>query len=718
MLCRRLALSVLGLLFLAECPGPRGEGASSSSGAPVVLISVDTLRADHLPAYGYRKVETPALDALRRDSVLFENAYTHAPLTLPAHASIFTGRLPAEHGIRDNAGYRLRPAVETLAELLKTSGYSTGGAVSSIVLSRASGVSRGFDFYDDAIEPTAPGQGAGELRRAGAETVRALTAWLRGVSRKPFFAFLHLYEPHAPYEPPEPFRSRYVSAPYDGEIAAADAVVGSFLNFLKREGLYDRCLIVFLSDHGEGLGEHGEDEHGIFLYREALHVPLFVKLPGASRSGTSVARAVGLDQVLPTLAQAVGLKLPESLASRRSLLAAEIPGEPASRVFSETLFPRLNCGWSDLSSLIDADWHFIDAPHPEIYDVKGDPGETRNLFAARPPSLRALKLELTKISRSFEKPDDVDAEQRAKLASLGYLSAGASTTGGMLPDPKDKIGTYREMKRAFALLDAQKNEEALRLLRKILGENPGMLDLWSLCAQALLTLGRRDEAAAALKQGLDPAPASATPAFLRGADLYVRMGRLDDALRQAERAAAGGDPKADLVLAQIHLARHELPRAEAVARKAIESSAFPRIPTLVLARVELARGDAAAALSTLDRAARVSGERSLAPLVTLHQVRGEALQSLRRPKESEAEYREEVRLFPRNGDAWSALALLIRAERGLAKCRLVLEEMVAANPTPVYFDKAARTLAALGDREGTEDWRRRGRARFPGDPRF
>src|SRR5262245_132573 len=310
-----LAGATLCLAF--ACGGANGSG--SAAGAPVVVISVDTLRADHLPAYGYRGVATPGLDALRKDSVLFENAYSHVPLTLPSHTTIFTGLLPPQNGVRDNLGYALGPGPATLASWLKAKGYATGGAVSSIVLSHATGVSRGFDFYEDGIEPAKASQTISRVQRNGAETAALLTEWMRAHDKGPFFAFLHLFEPHSPYEPPEPFKSRY-ALPYDGEIARADDIVGVFLAGLKERGLYDRALIVFLSDHGEGLNDHGEDEHGVLLYREAIHVPLMVKLPGNRRAGETVAAPVALVDVFPTIVEGVGISPPAGLPGRSLLM--------------------------------------------------------------------------------------------------------------------------------------------------------------------------------------------------------------------------------------------------------------------------------------------------------------------------------------------------------------------------------------------------------------
>src|SRR5262245_7225666 len=310
-----LALMIVGAALLLAVPSCRPQDGRVSRGAPVILISVDTLRADHLPADGYRAAETPNLDALRKDSVLFENAYSQVPLTLPSHTTIFTGLLPPQHGVRDNLGYALSDGPPTLAGYLKQRGYSTGGAVSSIVLSHVTGVGRGFDFYEDTVEPDRISQTLSRVQRHGNETAALLSDWIGPHADQPFFAFLHLFEPHTPYEPPEPYKSRYKLA-YDGEIARADEIVGTFLKYLKDQEVYDRALLIFLSGHGEGLNDHGEDEHGVLLYREAIHVPLMIKFPKARRAGESVAEPVALTDVFPTVAEAAGLPVPPGLAGR------------------------------------------------------------------------------------------------------------------------------------------------------------------------------------------------------------------------------------------------------------------------------------------------------------------------------------------------------------------------------------------------------------------
>ena len=320
-LAAAVAVALLAILGIPSC---RKDDGLVFRGAPVVIISVDTLRADHLPAYGYRGVETPNLDALRKDAVLFENAYSHVPLTLPSHTSLFTGLLPPQHGVRDNLGYALSTGPATLAGYLKSRGYATGAAVSSIVLSHVTGVGRGFDFYEDTVEPDRISQTLSRVQRHGNETAALLSDWIGPHADQPFLAFLHLFEPHTPYEPPEPFASRY-KLPYDGEIARADEIVGGFLKYLKDQDVYDRALIVFLSDHGEGLNDHGEDEHGVLLYREAIHVPLMVKFPRSRRAGESVSAPVALTDVFPTVAEVTGAPVPAGLAGHS--LTATLPAK-------------------------------------------------------------------------------------------------------------------------------------------------------------------------------------------------------------------------------------------------------------------------------------------------------------------------------------------------------------------------------------------------------
>ncbi|MFN2633299.1 MAG: sulfatase-like hydrolase/transferase [Thermoanaerobaculia bacterium] len=690
--------------------------------APVILISIDTLRSDHLPFYGYAGVETPALSALRKDSVLFERAYSHAPLTLPSHASILTGRVPADHGIHDNLGYRLRKDIPTLAELLKKAGYATGAAVSCFVLKGVSGIGRGFDFYDDNVDAAEGGVSLGRVQRQGDETEKQLAVWLAATAAdRPVFAFLHLYEPHTPYEAPEPFQSRYKDRPYDGEIAAADAIVGRFLSLLKERGLYDKALIVFLSDHGEGLGEHGEAEHGMFLYRETLQVPLLVKLPGGLRAGMSVTAPVALSDVFTTVGRAVrlpGFEVPAGTESLLDLAAGAAP--PARRIPSETFFPRIHFGWSDLSSLLDGRWHYIEAPKPEIYDLVADPAEKINRIADKPDAIRSLRAELLKKKPSYETPADVDQEARKKLTSLGYLSAGPSSMPGTLDDPKDRIGTFEELRRGLGEFTLGNAQQAHAVFSKLLAQNPRMLDLWDMDSKALLQLGRSEEALAALKKTVDLAPEAARAPYLTEvANLCLQLGKWDEGARHAGALRALGDPAAEDIAARAALGRGDLAAAEVAARSGLErgtGKAQVRA-CLVLGRIAILRGDLATATSFADQAQQLSAGDKLAQS-GLHMLRGDVLARAGRAPEAEKEFLEELRLYPDRMDARVSLAALYASLNQRTDARRVVIELVSRQPTPEAFILGMRTFHATEDRQGEIQLRREARRLFPSDPRF
>lgn len=497
--------------------------------SPVVVISVDTLRADHLPVYGYRGVQTPAIDAIARDSIIFENAYSNVPLTLPSHAALLTGLLPFENGVRDNIGFRLAPAHRSLATLLRSASYATGAAVSSYVLRADRGLAAGFDYYDDSM-PDNPTR-----ERAGMESAAALAKWGGSVGNRPLFLFLHIYEPHAPYKPPEPFASRYASAPYDGEIAAADAAVGSFVDFLKRAGIYDRAILVFLSDHGEGLGDHGEAEHGVFLYREAIRVPLLLKRPGSAGAGQRIPAPVSLTDVVPTVLSLLSIPVPSDMHGRplTSLSAGSAAAD--RKIYSETLYPRLGLGWSDLGSLADARYHYIHAPRPELYDLAADPGERTDLAPGLPAPFRAMRAALETMSRPFSMPEGSSPEELKKLAALGYISVSPGTpAGGPLPDPKDKIDALAELKRLFELYYAGRYSEAIPPARALVAREPQVLSAWSMLSDCLDHTGKLAPAIEALKNGIASARAGASS----GEQLAQAYENLSLLLQRAGDAAA------------------------------------------------------------------------------------------------------------------------------------------------------------------------------------
>ena len=682
------------------------------------MIVVDTLRSDRLPFYGYAKGVTPALSSLREDSILFESAWSHVPLTLPSHASLFTGTLPGVHRVLDNGGYRLGPGSPTLAQVLRREGYATGGAVSCVVLSGATGISRGFDFWEDRIEPEAPGLAANRVQRPGLETAKLLEEWLDVSKGDRLFAFFHLYEPHTPYEPPEPFRSRFAD-PYDGEVAAADAAVGSFLDDLKRRGLYEKSLVVFLSDHGEGLGDHGEDEHGVFLYREAIQVPLLVKLPSPKAgerpplAGSRVTAPVQLVDVLPTIATTVGVPgfvpAPGTLSLVR--LAAGDPA-PERRILSETFYPRIRFGWSELHSLVDGAWQFIDAPKPELYDLHTDPGEARNLVSDKSGPIRAMKADLEKRKSAFVAPEAVDEEEAKKLASLGYLTM-TTAASGSLPDPKDEIGTLGLLKEGLGLAKADRVAESTEVLKRLLARNPRIVDAWEAYAQGLARLGRTEEALAAIRKTVELSPPDRTNYLISVANLCLEVSRPEEAIRNADLAIARGDSGGYEVKARACLAKGDLAGAEAGARRSIEAGGDRKRSWLVLATVEASRGHFQEALRLTDELKARVGERGLADLIGFHFLRGNLLGRLNRWEEAEAELRTETRQFPRNLLGWQTLAFVLASRNRMPEAKSVVEEMVEKVATKAAYEAAFDQLTRMGDAPGAEKIRLRAERKFP-----
>jgi len=571
-------------------------------GTPIILISVDTLRSDRLPVYGYDVVDTPAIDGLRADGVLFERAYTHVPLTLPAHVSLLTGLLPPDHGVRDNLGYTVNAeTTPMLQQSLREAGYATGAGVSAFVLRQETGLDAGFDFYDDRIELASGTTSSGiqAVQRPGGETLEAVRPWLRSVANRPFLLFFHLFEPHTPYRPPAEFAARYRS-PYDGEVAAADAVVGDLLAELRTLGVYDDSLIVFLSDHGEGLGDHGESEHGVFLYRSTLQVPLIVKLPGGLRAGQTVSYPVQLIDIHPTLVSALGTEPPPTLDGM-PLFAQPRPDSEGRSLYAETLFPRLHFGWSDLASVIVDRHHFIDAPQPELYDLESDPGELDNLIGSQSELAGDLRSALDDFDRTFSAPQSTDAETRRMLEALGYVGEATTSTGGPLPDPKTRVDVLGQIREAHRRFGDGALDEAVTAFRGIVDREPGIEDAWEYIALAQLGLGRPEAAADTYREAVRAVPHSGRLA-LRWATLALRMGRLDEASDMAVRAVAYDPAAAHGVLAQVAAGHGDLETAEREARAALASDDRRPEVWVILADILVARGQIREASELLARA--------------------------------------------------------------------------------------------------------------------
>ena len=705
---------LLAALLLAAC-GRGGDGADGApvrlpEGTPVVLVSIDTLRSDHLPAYGYGGVETPAIDRLRRDGILFERAYTPVPLTLPAHASMLTGLQPSAHGVRDNLGYELAADAPYLPRLLRQAGYATGAAVSAFVLRGATGLADGFDFYEDRIVFRA-GTDMGGLQRPGAETLALSRDWLRGASAGPFFYFLHLYEPHTPYAPPAP-HSRHALA-YDGEIAAADAVVGELLAELERLDLYDRALVVLTSDHGEGLDDHGESEHGLLLYREALQVPLLLKLPRSQRAGDTISVPAHLTDVAPTVLALLGMPVPEAAAGKPLLALGEADRERA--LYAETFYPRLHFGWSELTSLVRGRHHLIDGPRPELYDLVADPAERRDVLQQERRRYAEMRQALAGHDRRLVRPSAADEDAQAQLAALGYVGSVGGDDEGPLANPRDRLPVIQSLKVAYQHLNEGRPREAVAEFRRVLAEEPRLVDAWEHLGQALVKTGEREAALEAYREALRLS-GGASQVALSAAGVLMQLGRLDEARQHAELAATDRDVAYDL-LTQIALQAGDLEEAKRQLARALETRGTRIGPLVTQAQVALALDRPEEVLQATRAAAAEFGSRTdMDSIKGLHFYEGQALARLGRGEEAARAFRREIELFPNDFAPYSHLALLLALQGEQQAVAATLRQLVEANPAPAAYAEAVRTLRTLGDPASASRLLAHARSRWPESP--
>lgn len=679
----RGAALALGILFAAGCSEPAAP-------PPIVMVSIDTLRADRLPIYGYDGVATPAFDALARQSLVFDNAYSHMPLTLPAHVSMLSGLLPPDHGVRVNMGYDLDPArAPSLAARLHAAGYATGAAVSAFVLRKETGLGAGFDWYEDAIDYQ-PGVGAVGLQRSGPDTLAVAVPWIREHAAGPFFFFLHLYEPHRPYAPPPPFAERYAD-PYDGEIAAVDAVLGRLFDELRSLGLYDRALVVVTADHGEGLGDHGEDEHGIFLYRETVRVPLLVKPPGAT-SGSRVAWPAQHVDLAPTLLAAAGVGVPPELPGR-SLLG---PPGPPRRVYSESYYARLEFGWSELRSLVDGEWAYIESTQPELYDLAADPEELHDLAGERPEVVRRYAQELRGIDSRFEMPRSGDDETRRRLAALGYFGGPYSRGADRLPAPHTQVHLLARMKEGVQALTAGRAGDSLAVFEGVLAENPNMVLAWTDKARSLEALGRPAEALEAMVQAAQRS-VGAPRLYLEAARLAGLAGRYAEVETLVQPALEWDPDAAYGLMVRAEMAQRHPRRAleQAESALAVRRSAANLVQA---ARVLGILGRPAEAAALLQEAEGVGGEAEEELLL----VRAAMLQQEGRVEEAVAALELQTSRFPSDARAYVRLAALHARAGRPGEARRALLDLAAADPTPATRDLVARELVRIGDRAAAE----------------
>lgn len=615
----------------------------------IILIGVDTLRADRLECYGYERVRTPHVNRLAQDGVLFENTIAQVPLTLPSFCSIMTGTYPVFHGVRDFSYGFLAQEKTTLAEMLKTQGYVTSAFIAAFVLDARFGLSQGFDYYDGQFDlKEYEGIDPGTIERRGDQVVTSALQWLEANRDKPFFTWIHLYDPHHPFTPPEPYRSQYTGRPYDGEVAFVDALVGEILSFLQERGLYEDSLIVFTSDHGESLGEHGEENHGFFIYDASSKVPLVIKPPGPPGNSRKVPAQVRTIDILPTILQYLGIRPPEAVQGigLRSLIEgkASRPSDPYA--YSESYYAHSSFGWSPLRGLRTNQYKYILAPRPELYDLTKDPGERENIYARNRALANKFDKDLRRLeqvygARDEQKRAEVDPAVIETLKSLGYVAfsesirSGAAVDYSRLADPKDKIDLFNLYLEAQDLSQAGKQTAAIERLKRLIDLDPRVSIAVHTISNRYLQSGRPQEVVELNRKILTENPDSEAAWFNLGR-AYKHLRQTDEAIEAYVKAIAlnPGRGAAYHNLGVAYLEKKDFEKAVQALEQAVRLQPNLADPHANLGLAQFLRGNSQAAISSLQRAIELEPENSRA-----HEYLGNVYVRTGRRVEGEAELR-------------------------------------------------------------------------------
>jgi choline-sulfatase len=705
-----LLFFVLTLLTLAA--GCGSNGSESSVAAPsnrpnVLLVTIDTLRADHVGSYGYREASTPTIDALARRGVRIETAVAHAPLTGPSHASILTGQTPLGHGFRNNSGFILAPGVKTVAQDFRNAGYHTAGFVSGFPLDRRFGFDRGFETYDDHLPKGNDRRRTPYVERFADATTDAVLRWLATASPPkvpqpaPWFLWVHYYDPHAPYEPPvTDLADRYRQSPYDGEIAFVDRQLGRLLQTLDVRGETSRTIVLVTADHGESLGEHGEGTHGIFLYDATLRVPWIMAGPqiAAGRVSRTVARSI---DVLPTLLDYAGLPQRSDVDGRSLRRAADGEQMSDAPAYAESLYPELELGWAPLHAWRTAGFKFIKAPHPELYDLQNDPAEKANRAEEQGARVSDLSSHLEVALRQptpSAPAQSVDPETAERLRALGYVSGGGASrrAGAPLRDPKEGVRLLPRLNRGMSAARTEP-ELAIRELTSVLDEDPGLFMARRTRAVAYAAAGRHELAIADLRMLDREGQLTPEDAVVLG-DNLLAAGRLEEAaliLQRAERENPSF-PQPLISLAAVRIQEHKYDEAAAACEKILKLvpdhiEALRRLGDLALLREDL---NAAAA-----RYARIlEVDAGDVPAMT---KLGVVRMRSGRPDEAMRLFHDAIEREPGNAEALLYLAGALAATGRSADAVPYFERALKAGPaSTMALNGLGLARLDLGDRAG------------------
>ncbi len=668
----------------------------------MVLISVDTLRADRLGCYGYRNAQTPRVDELAREGILFEQAFTPVPLTLPAHASLLTGTYPAIAGVHDN-GEILSPSVPTLAEHLRSQGFQTAAFVGAFVLDRRFGLAKGFDLYQGDFHPSlVKSADPDTIEIRGDQVETAAEDWIAAHRSERFFVFVHFYDLHGPYLLPPSWRSRFHGRIYDGELSYVDDLIGHLWSTLQRSGLADRTLLVITADHGEGLGDHGERSHGFFLYSATTHIPLIFRCPDRRFAGRRVGIIVRLIDIAPTICSLLGLP---SLASfeGRSLSAAISGGAlPAAPAYSESFVPYRYFHCAPLYAMRNQQYTYINAPRPELYDRLADPTETHNLAPSAGAVTSSLREELTALISSFNRVPavaPVRPEVMEELKSLGYLSGSVAAKGipqsdRTLPDPKDRIELFRRFQDTRELESEEKYQQAAVELDRILGVDPMLVSVQIEAGVARQYLHQDTVAVRHFEAALRVDPRNALAHYNYG--ISLRNLHRDVEAEQEFDVAAKLEPWSARPFNErgvVQARQGKLQEAIASFDSAISIDAFDFDALLNRGNLHGMLGDWAKARSDLDRALAINPNSAQA-----HDALGTLSFHLGNLQEASERYQRALSLDPRSSSIHVHMGLLYKQEGHLTEARAEFERALALNPADADARRRLEGLHQPADR--------------------
>ena len=665
-----LLVLALALIFLVFPSRPAGfKALRKGRDFNVIVITLDTTRADRIGVYGCNRIKTPVLDGFAAQGLRFERGISQTPLTLPSHTTIMTGTFPPFHGVRDNGGFIVPAALETMAEIFKKNGYQTAAFVAAYVLDSRWGLNQGFDLYYDRFDTRKlEGIAVDEIQRPANEVLDQALPWLGQKKSEKFFAWIHLYDPHAPYEPPSPYNVEYAEDPYLGEIAFVDSQLGRLRDFLETNKLAERTFIIIAGDHGEALGQHKEDTHGFFVYQEVLQVPLIFVVPFPRIQGRVSPRLASLADVMPSVLDMCGLPAPAEVQGRS--LVEEFfkasPG-PASPVYAENYYPRFHFGWSELRSVQNERYQLIVAPALELYDLKEDPQELVSIISSKPDVARSLLEEEARLEGEYGRNappaarGNLDEETHEKLAALGYIGAFASASTGpgqKLANPKDKIDVFNELSHAQELLQDGRGDEAIPIVTRIISQDPEVVTAYFILGNIYHGQGRYAEAIAQLKIALAKKPDD-VDSIINIAQCYTMMNQPGQAesfiLDQVRRGIE--DSSLYFNLGKLYVREGKPDQAIPAFKKCLALNPQSASANSALARVYFMKDDLAQTESYAREAIRLDPK-----LIGAHFALAQVLHKSGRLDEAEEEYKREIEVSPTIFKAYLNLAMIYKSQ--------------------------------------------------------